>query len=57
MNAQDILELRTRLGLSQEKFAYKLGVSVPTVSRWERGKYKPSQLGEYRLNRLNRRSK
>jgi len=55
MNAKDIKELRLRLGMSQEKFAYKLGVSVPTVSRWERGTFKPSQLGELRLKQLNRR--
>lgn len=54
MNAQDIKKLRLRLHLSQEKFAYKLGVSVPTVSRWERGVSIPSQLGERRLNRLNK---
>ena len=34
-------ELRGRLGLSQEGLAAALGVSFPTVSRWERGKSKP----------------
>jgi transcriptional regulator with XRE-family HTH domain len=34
-------ELRARLGLSQEGLAAALGVSFPTVSRWERGKSKP----------------
>lgn len=39
-----IRALRQRLGLSQEKFAAKLGVSFQTVNRWERGRTKPSQL-------------
>lgn len=47
-------ELRLKLGLSQEKFAQKLGVSISSVSRWERGISRPSQLAERRLNRLNR---
>jgi type I restriction enzyme M protein len=38
-------ELRTRLGLSQEKLASLLRVSVPTVNRWETGKTKPDPLG------------
>ena len=37
----DVVRLRTRLGLSQEKFAEKLGVDVSTVGRWERGLRKP----------------
>lgn len=39
-----VIELRRRLGLSQEKFAAKLGVSFQTVNRWERGRSRPSQL-------------
>ncbi len=37
----DVVRLRTRLGLTQEKFAEKLGVSVSAVARWERGLRKP----------------
>lgn len=36
-----IKELRGRLGLSQEKLADKLGVSLPTVNRWEKGASQP----------------
>ncbi|MGC9525895.1 MAG: helix-turn-helix domain-containing protein [Limnospira sp.] len=39
-----IRNLRQHLGLSQEKFAAKLGVSFQTVNRWERGRARPSQL-------------
>jgi type I restriction enzyme M protein len=38
-------ELRGRLGLSQEKLASLLRVSVPTVNRWETGKTTPDPLG------------
>lgn len=39
-----ILELRRRLGLSQEKLAACLNVSLPTINRWEKGKTKQTAL-------------
>ena len=39
-----VKELRTRLELSQEKLAARLGVSLPTINRWEKGKAKPDSL-------------
>ena len=39
-----VRELRDRTGLTQEKFAAKLGVTFPTINRWENGKAKPSPL-------------
>ena len=36
--------LRERMGLTQEKFAAKLGVTYPTINRWENGHSKPSPL-------------
>ena len=50
----NIKELRLKLGLSQERFAQKLGVSLSSVTRWERGISKPSQLAQRRLDRLNK---
>lgn len=47
-----VRELRERTGLSQEKFAAKLGVTFPTVNRWENGKAKPSPLGLMRIEDL-----
>src|SRR5712671_3266165 len=41
---QLIKQLRDRLGLSQEKLAARLGVSLPTINRWEKGKTKPDTL-------------
>lgn len=39
-----VRELRERTGLTQEKFAAKLGVTLPTINRWENGKARPSPL-------------
>ncbi len=42
--AQLVRELRQRLGLTQEKMAARLGVTFPTINRWENGRAKPSPL-------------
>ena len=52
MNAQDIKELRLKLGLSQTQLAKKLGVSIMSVSRWENGRSKPLPAFERKLKRL-----
>lgn len=39
-----VRELRARLGLTQEKLAARLGVTFPTINRWENGRAKPSPL-------------
>jgi transcriptional regulator with XRE-family HTH domain len=39
-----VRELRERTGLTQEKFAAKLGVTFPTINRWENCRAKPSPL-------------
>ena len=59
MNAQTdiptlIRELRTRTGLTQEKFAAKLGVTFPTINRWENGRAKPSPLAMQKIEELLR---
>ena len=44
--------VRNQLGLSQEKFAAKLGVSFSTVNRWEKGHAMPSYLALDSFNAL-----
>jgi transcriptional regulator with XRE-family HTH domain len=44
-----VRELRARTGLPQEKFAAKLGVTFPTVNRWENGRARPSPLAMQRI--------
>lgn len=46
--------LRERTGLTQEKFAAKLGVTFPTISRWENGRAKPSPLALKQIEDLLR---
>jgi len=41
-----VRELRQRLGLTQEQFASQLGVTFPTVNRWEKGRSKPSPMAQ-----------
>ena len=59
MNAQSDLsrlvrELRERTRLTQEKFAAKLGVTYPTINRWENGRAKPSPLALKQIKELLR---
>jgi putative transcriptional regulator len=42
--AELIVCLRQRLGLTQEQLAARLGVTCPTVSRWENRRSRPSPL-------------
>jgi putative transcriptional regulator len=44
-----IKELRVTLGLTQEQFASRLGVTVSTVNRWENNKGSPSPLAKRRI--------
>lgn len=47
-----IKELRSKLGLTQEQFAAKVGVTFSTVNRWENGKGKPSPLAMRQIEEL-----
>ncbi len=53
----DVARLRGRLGLSQEKFAEKLGVSVSIIGKWETGLHKPRGLYLRALERLTKLSR
>ncbi len=45
-------DLRRRLDISQEKLASRLGVSLPTIIRWEKGRTKPDTLAFQALKRF-----
>ena len=49
---RDLKNLRSALGLTQEQFAAKIGVTVSTVNRWENGKTKPQPLAMRRIAQL-----
>lgn len=46
---QMVRGLRKQLGLTQEQFAAKIGVTWSTVNRWENGRGKPSPLALHNL--------
>ena len=39
-----IKQLRVHQSWTQQQLAVKLGVSIPSINRWERGKSEPSQM-------------
>lgn len=49
-----IREIRKRTSLTQEKFAAKLGVTFPTINRWENGRARPSPLALQKIEELLR---
>lgn len=49
---QLIRELRQTLKLTQEKFAVRLGVTFPTINRWENGHATPSPLALRQIDTL-----
>ena len=40
--ANDVVRVRTKLGLSQTKFARLLGISEDTLQNWEQGRRRPA---------------
>ncbi len=48
----DIKAIRLKLGLTQQELAHRVGVALPTVSRWENGKGKPSKLAQRAIENL-----
>ena len=50
--ARQLIEARMRLGLTQGEFAARIGVSQGAVSRWEKGRHRPSPSVLIRLRRL-----
>ena len=54
--AKMIRELRSKLGLTQEQFAAKVGGTFSTMNRWESGKSKPSPLAMSRIEELKEKA-
>ena len=52
--SQLVHELRRRTGLTQEQFAARLGVTFPTINRWENRRGKPSPLALRQIEMLLR---
>ena len=47
--ARTVRSIRKDLGLTQQEFATRLRVALPTVSRWETQVHKPSRLALERI--------
>lgn len=45
----DLRTIRGKLALSQESLAHRIGVSLYTVHRWEKGKFSPNNLARREL--------
>ncbi len=54
MDKDAIIKLRKDLKLTQDQFGKRLGVHKLTISRWERGDKRPSQLALRQLKRIER---
>lgn len=51
---QLIRAIRLETGLTQEQFAAELGVTYPTINRWENGHNKPSPLAMQKILKMLR---
>lgn len=47
-----VRELRTAAGMTQQALAEQVGVTVPTVSKWELGQRMPEWETAFRLSRI-----
>ena len=52
--SEQVRAIRKATGLTQEQFAAKLGVTFPTVNRWENRKTVPSPLALQKLEKLRK---
>lgn len=55
VHVHPIVETRNKAGLSQNKFAEKLGISVNTLKSWERGQRNPSGAAAALIKLLSKR--
>lgn len=47
-----VRQFRQLLGLTQEQFAARMGVTLPTINRWENDRSKPSPLALLRIETM-----
>lgn len=57
MNPYSIKCLRLKLGLTQEQFARKLGVTFVTINRWENKVTSPSPMAREKIEKLMKEAK
>ena len=47
-----ILELRSKLNISQHELATLLGVSFQSVNRWENGHFEPTKIVKVKVDKM-----
>jgi len=55
MTAEDIKNLRSKMGLSQKELAKQLGTSTMTIYRWESGARQPLPIFRDKLETLQKK--
>lgn len=55
MTGEEVKKIRMKLGLTQERFAHLLNMTMQTVNRWENGNFKPSRLAAEKLENLTKK--
>ena len=51
----EIIEIRKALGMTQVQFAKHIGVHPLTISKWERGLFKPTNFIQREINKLEKK--
>jgi len=49
---KSLVELRSKLNISQEELAKILYVSISSVNRWENRRFEPTKIVKFRLDKL-----
>jgi len=57
MTKHEFKKLRKSIGLSQTKLAHEMGVTLRTISRWERGEFPIPRLAELALRSVVQEAK
>jgi len=57
LDAVDIKQIRSRVGMTQEEFAMTFGISVSTLRHWERGDRSPAGPALVLLNVMEKEPK
>jgi DNA-binding transcriptional regulator YiaG len=53
MEAEEVKQIRSKMGLSQRQFAKKMGVSFVQVWKWENGRAKPHPIIAEKILKLS----
>lgn len=55
LTPSDVKEIRKKLGLSQFKFAIKMGCTLQSIHKWEVGKSRPHEMFQKKLKSLKKK--